>query len=85
MLTAYLPGEADGAYPNGSRIVKVRCEEGDSTALGAGGKVLSSHYVGHVPPPEGIPHVTYFYFVIWDDRPDVPIGIMDWKIGKEVV
>ena len=82
-IGAYLPGEALGAYQNGTRIVKVRMEEGDRTVLGTGGKVISSHYVGDVPVPEVPEHVEYFYFVVWDDFPH-PVGIMDYKIGMEV-
>lgn len=82
---SWLPGEAPGAYPNGTRIVKVRSEEGDATALGMSGEVVASHYVGDIPPPEGVPASDYFYFVAWDWMPGVPVGVVDWKIGKEVV
>lgn len=80
----YFPGEADGAYPIGSRVVKVRNESDLETPIGMGGEVVASHYVGDVPPPAGTRPATYFYFVIWDDKPGLPIGVIDWKIGKEV-
>lgn len=82
----YISGEAEGAYPNGTRIVKIESEESDSTPVGSGGEVIASHYVGDIPPPAGVERpVTYFYFVTWDWLPAVPVGISDWKIGKEDV
>jgi hypothetical protein len=83
IVAGYLPGEAEGAYPIGTRIVKVRLEEGDGTPLGTGGEVIASHYAGHIPPTDGVTPATYFYFVMWDDFP-APVGVLDWKIGKEV-
>lgn len=73
-LGYYLPGEAEGAYPNGSRIVKVRKEAGDLTRVGTGGEVISSHKV------DGEEGVTYFYFVKWDNF-EHPVGVVDYKIG----
>lgn len=78
----YLPGEAEGAYPNGTRVTKVDAEEGDGTALGMGGVVLSSLDARDIEVGGIETKVDYFYFVKWDDFPQ-PIGIVDWKIGKE--
>lgn len=81
-IGVYLPGEAEGAYPNGTRIVKVRSEEGDGTTIGTGGVVLSSMAIPDdldVPlTPDGA-RPSYFYFVKFDDFPQ-PLGITDWKI-----
>lgn len=78
---AYIAGEAPGAYPNGTRILKVEGESGDGTPVGTGGIVLSSVDTSHISIP-GVRKATYFYFVLFDDFP-APIGIADWKIGKE--
>jgi hypothetical protein len=78
----YLEGEAAGAYPNGSRILKVESEEGDGTPVGVGGRVLASHDVRDVVVPGLDREVSYFYFVKFDDFPH-PVGIADWKIGRE--
>lgn len=80
----YLAGDAEGAYPIGSRIVKVRNESELETPVGTRGTVVASHYVGDVPPPAGTPKAEYFYFVEWEDKPGLPVGVIDWKIGKEV-
>lgn len=81
-MSYYIPGEAEGAYPNGTRIEKVWAEEGDGTAIGVGGEVIASHYVGDAKL-ENVPYpVTYFYFVVFDDFPS-PVGIVDRKIGRE--
>lgn len=74
--------QAPGAYPCGSRIVKVRKEDGDSTPLGTGGTVLGSldgSVLGH-RNPDG--HVIRFgYFVEWDTTPRVAVFVLDWKIN----
>lgn len=82
-IAAYLPGEAEGAYPNGERVIKTLSEEGDGTSIGTYGTVLSSHAIpDEAEQPEGMPEkVKFFYFVKWDDFP-FPVGMVDWKIGK---
>lgn len=62
---ALVTGQAEGAWPNGSRVIKTRDEPEDAHAPGAGATILSS--IG--PDPEtGI----YGYFVEWDDMPGIP-------------
>lgn len=80
----YLDGEAEGAYPNGTRIVKVEAEEGDGTSVGTGGVILSSHDVSDLVVEDLSRPVTFYYFVKFDDFPH-PVGICDWKIGREGV
>lgn len=70
-----LSGQAIGAIPNGTRIVKAKSEEGDTTPTGAGGKVLSSVYDQTVGP-------YIFYFVEWDHTPGVPVGCIGWKVAR---
>lgn len=77
----YLEGEAEGAYANGTRIIKVEAEEGDGTSVGTAGYVLASFDVSEAEV-EADRKVTFFYFVKFDDFPH-PIGISDWKIGRE--
>jgi hypothetical protein len=79
----YIEGEAEGAYPNGTRIMKVDAEDSDSTPIGTGGYVLSSLATPPgFPQPDPAHHVAFFYFVKWDSF-EQPVGIADWKIGKE--
>jgi hypothetical protein len=77
----YIEGEAEGAYPNGTRVIKIDAEESDSTRIGTKGTVISSVDASDVEI-EGVRRITYFYFVMWDDFP-APVGLADWKIGKE--
>lgn len=72
--TGFLPGEAFGAWPLGTRVVKVHSQLGDGHADGAPGRIVASHCVG-----DG----EYFYFVVWDDTPEVAVGIMGVRLGKE--
>jgi hypothetical protein len=60
-----------GAYPNGSRVVKVRTEKGDTHAIGARATVLGS--IGH-------PEVGVGYFVEWDSDPRHAVFVMASKI-----
>lgn len=79
----YLAGEAEGAYPIGTRILKVDRDPTDVTPIGTKGYVLASHDVSDADVPD-VKKAIYFYFVKWDDFPH-PVGVVDWKIGKEGV
>jgi hypothetical protein len=88
---AFTRRQADGAIPNGARIVKAHAEEGDGHPVGSLGTVLGS--LGF--PPEAAEEaaaelaakgldprpVKYAYFVEWDATPRVAVGVMDYKIG----
>ena len=78
MKVAYIKGQALGAIPNGTRIVKKIYEHKDVHDVGAKGTVLSS-----VGPTlfEGKPE--YGYFVIWDDRPGLAVFVVGYKIEEE--
>ncbi len=39
----FIPGEAKGAIPNGTRIQKAIFEKGDAHQIGAKGTVVASH------------------------------------------
>lgn len=69
-----MPGQVPWAMPNGTRIMKVKSEPGDSSPIGAKGTVVSS-----IHQPEAAPNV--FYWVLWDYAPGIPVGVIDWKIG----
>lgn len=75
--------QAEGAYPNGSRIVKAREEDGDATPLGTGGTVLGSldGSVLDQRNPDG-DVIRFAYFIEWDTAPRVAVGVIDWKIEQ---
>lgn len=73
----FIPGEAEGAIPNGTEVVKVISEPGDSHSEGDTALVLSSH-----GPFDNVPG-GYVYFVGWDDCPAIPVFIVGYKI-KEI-
>lgn len=66
--------EYPGAYPNGTRVVKVKSEEEDSTPEGTYGTVLGS--IGH----KDLDHM--MYFIEWDNKPSVAVGCMDKKVRR---
>lgn len=77
--------EAEGAFPNGTRIRKHSSEEGDSHPDGSLGTVLGSLKVegdaaNSFSKAKGI---GYLYFVEWDDSPKVAVGTVDLKIKEE--
>ncbi len=85
---AFIAGEApDAPLRIGEPIAKVDSEPGDSTPLGTRGVVLASHDVRGFSPTNkarnglGTRDVDFFYFVEWADKPGLPIGVADWKIG----
>src|SRR4029077_9693244 len=61
--------QAEGAWPNGTRVVKAKGDPGgsDTTANGMTGVVL-----GSIRMPEINDDV--FYFIEWDDKPLIAIG-----------
>lgn len=71
---AFSREQASGAIPNGTRIVKCNSEPHDATPDGMTGTVL-----GSLRAPEQM-GALLFYFVEWDDKPRIPLGIMATKI-----
>ena len=67
--------QAPHAMPNGTRIVKAKSEAGDAHVVGDGGRIVGS--LQH--PDDG----RILYFVAWDDMPDKPVGVSDWKLRRE--
>ena len=72
--------EAEGAYPNGTRVCKINSEKGDTFSDGEPGVVLGS--LGPLEMPEITKETFYFYFVEWDSKPRVACGIASLRLGK---
>ena len=64
-----------GAWPNGTRVVKVQQELGDGTPLGARGTVLGS--MRHPARPDLLA-----YFIEWEALPRLAVAVMDWKLAR---
>lgn len=85
-----IEGEVEGAMPNGTRVRKSFMEPGDTHPVGACGTVLSSmgpvtaELMMELPPPidGALPWTVgeFFYFVEWDDLPDIPVGVRGRKL-----
>jgi len=73
--------EAEGAIPNGSRIVKTERVDGDAHGPGALGTVLGSISTPAVMRQQH-PATPYFYFIEWDDTPRVAVGVASDKIAE---
>jgi hypothetical protein len=72
---AFSTEQAPGAWPNGSRVIKVTLEPGDRHKIGDLATVvgsLSTH---------GAFGSRFAYFVIWDDMPGAPVFTIDKKLG----
>jgi hypothetical protein len=77
----WISGEADGAIPNGSGVIKCNSEEGDMNEDGATGTVVSSIATPEtMRAEEQFKGIEFFYFVRWDSAPDIPIGITGNRI-----
>lgn len=80
VVTFYIEGEAIGAIPNGKRIRKHQSEPGDSTPNGTEGTVISS-----ITVPDDMREEfggKFFYWVEWDDKPGMPVGVLDKKVTQ---
>lgn len=73
----YVPGEAEGAIPNGAAIIKITFEQGDHNPIGTKGKVLASH--GPIDLETG----EFGYFVEWDTLPGLPVFVRGRKIEAD--
>jgi len=66
--------QAQGAWARGTRVRKSRNDPGDTHTIGDQATVLASEGPNH----EGV----YLYFVLWDDLPDIPVGIRSDKLAR---
>lgn len=68
---AFTRNEALGAWRNGTRLEKVKSEDGDAHELGDECAVLGSMvHQGQLA-----------YFVEWDGNPGIAVACMAWKLG----
>lgn len=72
---AFTRQHAPGTWRPGTRIKKIRKEEGDVTPIGAFGTVL-----GSVRP---VSSSIAGYFIEWDGKPRVATFMVEWKIDKQ--
>lgn len=70
--------QAEGAIPNGSRIVKCNSEEGDAHVDGTPGIVLGS-FMAAAADTSGLGNVIC-YFIEWAPKPRIAIGTLHFKI-----
>lgn len=77
---AFTREQAEGAIPNGTRIVKAKCDEGDANPIGTPGKVLGS--IANTGVVEDYEHVKFLYFIEWENNRLVAVGLVDYKIAR---
>ena len=78
----FIPGEAEGAIPNGCRIKKVVTEKGDAHPVGAKGEIVASHGPLKYKDGQGIQRDGFGYFVMWDDMPGMPVFTAGFKVEE---
>lgn len=79
---AFISGEAPGAFPNGTRVVK--CNSGEKGHPdGTRGRILASHSVAEFAPQFLETMGPFSYFVEWDPTPGVPVGCGSRKVRAE--
>lgn len=69
--------QAPGAIPNGSKIKKVNSSADDGHRDGDQATVI-----GSLGPAEIQGRKAYGYFVVWDDTPEVPCFIAEFRIER---
>ena len=73
--------DAPGAWPKGTRVLKLATPEKDSHQPGDMATVIGSM---KNPGPQ-FPQVKFMYCLEWDDAPGVPVFCADWKLQKVTV
>jgi hypothetical protein len=68
--------QAEGAWPTGTHVIKIKAEPGDKHPVGATATVLGSI---------GAPGVGLGYFVEWDALPRHAVFVVAWKLAKAVL
>jgi hypothetical protein len=74
---AFTRNQVEGAFLNGSKIVKVKSEKDDAHAIGDRGSVL-----GSIEIPDSEPDRRIMYFIEWDNLPCVAVACSAWKLGQ---
>lgn len=77
MSIMYVEGEAEGAIPNGSRVVKVNAQEGDGSPNGTPGIVVSS--ISVPPDMREEYNASFVYFIDWGER-GIPVFTIENKV-----
>jgi len=79
-----LIGLAEGDIPNGDRVVKTNSEPGDGHQDGTMGTVVGALEadveVRAKLRKQGLKQVRWMYWVKFDDLPEVPVAIADFRI-----
>ena len=75
----FTTNEAEGAYPNGTRVVKTMVDSPNERPVGSLGTILGS-IPGDV---DELSSVKFFYFVEWDILPRIATGCIDAKIERK--
>jgi hypothetical protein len=75
-VAIYTTDQVEGAIANGTPVVKVLSEEGDTNPVGTRGVVIGS-VAGDF---DG--RVIVDYFVEWETAPNVPVVVADEKIAR---
>jgi hypothetical protein len=81
MRGSYTTEQAIGAIANGTCVVKVRTEAGDTHAIGARARVLGS--VAAPPEVAAEYNCPYGYFVEWEDAAGYAVFVMGVKIAVD--
>ncbi len=76
----YVESQAEGAIPNGERIRKCWCEDGDANPVGTVGTVIGS--IGPVDDVPEFQSCRYGYFVEWSTYPGVAVFVAGKKIER---
>jgi len=71
---AFTRNQAKGAWPNGSRVEKIKEEKGDHHEIGERAVILGSMFDPQ-QPLAGI-----MYFIEWDRSPGMAIACLAWKL-----
>jgi hypothetical protein len=80
MKVEYTTDQAEGAIPNGERVIKVNSEPGDSNPNGTGGVVIGSIAVPKKAQDTLQRYdVKHGYFIEWDTFP-APVFVVDIKV-----
>jgi hypothetical protein len=72
---AFTRDQAEGAITNGSMVVKVKRETGDSHRIGDRATILGSIREPYKPG-------RIMYFIEWESEPHVAVACIGWKLEQ---
>lgn len=82
-----LIGLDEGEIPNGARVMKVNSEPNDSHQDGVMATVVGAWEVNEMAKAElrrlGKRQIKWAYWVKFDDIPDIPVAIADFRIKRQ--